>query len=147
MERLAYPYDITDEQYALVSDLLPPEKPEGSPGRTRSYSNRELLNGILYHLQVGGAWRSLPHDLPHWNSVYAYFRRWSADGTLERVQDALRRKMRLKAGKDPEPSAVIMDSQSVKSTHRGGEKRGRTSSRASAMMPPRTSKAASGIWP
>lgn len=133
--RRPYPYDLTDEQWELVSGLLPSEKPAGTPGRGRVHSNRELLNAILYQLRVGGAWRALPHDLPHWLSVYAYFRRWSADGTLERVHDALRRQVRLQAGKAAEPSVAILDSQSVKSTERGGErlgeKRGRTAGRAS----------------
>src|SRR5437660_2611508 len=104
MQRRAYPYDLTDEQYHLIADLLPTEKPAGAPGRTRSHSNRELLNAILYHLQVGGSWRSLPHDLPHWNSVYTYFRRWSVDGTLERCQEVLRRRLREKSGKSRSPS-------------------------------------------
>jgi|SRR5947209_4091936 len=157
MQRRAYPYDLTDEQYHLIADLLPTEKPAGAPGRTRSHSNRELLNAILYHLQVGGSWRSLPHDLPHWNSVYTYFRRWSVDGTLERVQEVLRRRLREKVGKKPEPSVTILDSQSVKSTERGGEKlatsgeptdkKGSKSGRASATMLTSTSKGVSATSP
>ena len=105
--------------------MLPAEKPADARGRPRQHSNRELLNGIYYHLRVGGAWRYLPKDLPHWNSVYAYFRRWSEDGTLERVHEALRRRVRERAGKKPEPSVLIVDSQSVKTTEKGGTPAGR----------------------
>lgn len=62
--RKPYPTDLTDEQYDLIAHLLPPEKAKGTRGREQIYSNRELIDGILYHLRVGGAWRTLPHDLP-----------------------------------------------------------------------------------
>jgi len=80
-----------------------------------------ILEAPLHSLEV----QCLPKDLPDWNSVYAYFRRWSEDGTLERIHDHLRRKVRLKAGKSPEPSVLIFDSQSVKSTEKGGAPAGR----------------------
>ncbi len=141
MDRKPYPTDLTDEQFVLVVHMLPPEKPEGTRGRKQLYTNRELLNGILYHLRVGGAWRTLPHDLPHWNSLYAYFRRWSQDGTLDRIQETLRTLVRRQAGKQPVPSVIILDSQTVKTTDKGGHR----SRPASVTTPTRRSKAASAI--
>ena len=126
MRTRIYPSDMADEQWDLIGHLLPAEKPGDARGRPRSYSNRELLDAIFYHEKVGGPWRYLPQDYPQWNSVYAYFRRWSEDGTLERIHDHLRRQVRLKVGKSPEPSVLIFDSQSVKSTEKGGTVAGRT---------------------
>ena len=141
--RKAYPADLTDFQYDLICCLLPPEKAKGTRGREQIYSHRELLNAILYHLRVGGAWRTLPHDLPHWNSVYAYFRRWSEEGTLDRIQDKLRTLVRRQAGKEPLPSAVILDSETIKTTDKGGNR----SSRALVTTPISRSRAANATSP
>ena len=142
-DRKPYPSDLTDEQFDLIAHLLPPEKPKGTRGREQIYCNRELINGLLYHLRVGGAWRTLPHDLPHWNSLYAYFRRWSEDGTLDRIQDQLRTLVRRQAGKEPVPSVVILDSETVKTTDKGGNR----SSRALVTTRIRRSKVANAISP
>src|SRR5215210_5291909 len=109
-----YPTDLTDRQWKLVEPLLP-SPPRGPAGRKPKHDKREIINAILYQVRAGGAWRMLPGDLPPWQTVYGYFRDWSADGTLDRVHDALRERVRAKQAKrNPEPSAGIVDSQSVK---------------------------------
>jgi len=109
-----YPTDLTDRQWKLVEPLLP-GPPRGPAGRKPKHDKREIVNAILYQVRAGGAWRMLPGDLPPWQTVYGYFRDWGADGTLERLHDALRERVRTKQDKrNPEPSAGIVDSQSVK---------------------------------
>jgi putative transposase len=117
MKRKAYPTDLSDEQWAELSPYLP--KVEG-PGAPRRVDLREILNAIFYLSHTGCQWRMLPHDLPPWELVYYYFSRWRDDGTLERLNRELRIKIRLLAGKDAEPSAAIMDSQTVKTTETSG---------------------------
>jgi putative transposase len=141
--RKPYPTDLTDAQWEWVAPLLPPEKPPLTRGRQRQYSNREIVNGILYHLRIGGAWRTLPHDLPHWNNLYAYFRRWSEDGTLHRLQEHLRTQVRLNAGKQATPSVVILDNETIKTTDKGRH----PSRRTLASTPTRRSKGANAISP
>lgn len=117
MPRQAYTSDLTDAQWAVLEPLLPPPK---SGGRPRSVDLREVVNGLLYLLHTGCPWRSLPHDLPPWGTVWTYFRRWRDDGTLERLHDEVRAQVRQQDGRDAQPSAVILDSQSVKTTEKGG---------------------------
>lgn len=81
---------------------------------------REIVNAILYMIWTGCPWRQLPHDFPPWGTVWDYFRAWRKDGTWTRIHDKLREMVRVKAGKDPQASAAIMDSQSVKTTEQGG---------------------------
>jgi transposase len=109
-----YPTDLTDRQWGLVEGLLPCPPP-GPAGRKPKHDKREIVNAILYQVRSGGAWRMLPADLPPWQTVYSYFRAWGADGTLDRIHDALREQVRTKQEqRSPAPSAGIVDSQSVK---------------------------------
>src|SRR5215207_152465 len=104
MERHAsYPSDLTDDQWAIVEPWLTPAARADRRGRPREVDLREVTNAVLYVLQEGCRWRALPHDFPAWQTVYWYFARWSDDDTLVRIQDALRRRLRQEAGRDPEP--------------------------------------------
>ena len=114
-ERL-YPTDLTDAQWAVLEPLIPPPKPGGRP---RALDMRQVVNAIVYLDRAGCQWRMLPREYPNWKTVYWYFTRWQDDGTWERLTDALRRQVRRQMGRDPDPSAAILDSQSVTTTQRG----------------------------
>jgi putative transposase len=117
MPRRRYPSDLTDAQWERIAPLIPPAKPGGRP---RGAEMREVLNGIFYVAREGVTWRALPHDLPYFGVCYWYLRRFQDDGTWEAINDALRQELRMQAGRDPEPSVAIIDSQSVMATERGG---------------------------
>jgi putative transposase len=119
MERAAYPTDLTDAQWEAIQAVLPKPK-GGKSGRRPKYPRREIWNAIFYQARAGCAWRLLPHDLPPWEVVWEHFSRWRDEGIIEAVHDALREKVRVQEGRDPTPSAAIIDSQSVRTPQKGG---------------------------
>src|SRR5215207_2770780 len=122
--RRAYATDLTDGQWALIAPLIPEAEPGGRP---RKAATRELVDAIFYFLRAGMAWRLLPHDLPPWQTVYYYLRRWQRDG----VWDALVMADRERVGREASPSAAILDSQSVRTADQKGGRRVTTRARRS----------------
>jgi putative transposase len=112
-----YPTDLSDEQWQALSRLIPPAKPGGRP---RTVNMRDVLNALFYLSRTGCAWRMLPKEFPPKDTVYYYFKNFRQDGTWERIHDLLRKRVRLKHGKLQQPSAAILDSQSVKTTEKRG---------------------------
>lgn len=110
-DRDPYATDLTPAQFKLIEPLLPPANLDG---RHEKHPRHEIVNAIFYMLRTGCAWRHLPHDLPPWQTVYWHFRRWRDDGTVDRIHDALRDRVRDADGRDPAASAGIIDAQSVK---------------------------------
>src|ERR671913_2288626 len=118
--RRGYATDLTGNQWALIAPLIPEAEPGGRP---RKASSRELVNAILYFLRAGMAWRLLPHDLPPWQTVYYYLRRWQREGVWDRVHHTLLTADRERAGRGPSPTAAILDNQSVKTADQKGDQR------------------------
>jgi putative transposase len=117
-KRIAYPSDLSDKEWETIKPHIP--TPIKNRDRKRIHSYREILNAILYLLRSGCAWRLLPHDFPPWKTVYNYFRIWRINGVWEQINAALRTELRVADGRKSEPSAAIIDSQSVKTTETPG---------------------------
>ena len=137
-DKLRYPSDVTDEEWAYVEPLLPPAK---RGGRRREVDVREVFNGVMYVLSTGCQWRYIPKDFPPKSTVYRYFCDWAWSGVLDRIHDALYVKCRERAEREASPTAAIIDSQSVKSAEKGGRASIRT-----AMMRARKSRARSATF-
>jgi len=118
MARKAYPSDVNDAEWLLIEALLPAKQHIGRP---REVDVREIINGIFYVLRQGYSWRALPHDLPPWQTVYNYFRYWQRLGVWSKINLALRHQVRQSLGRTSEPSAGIIDSQSVKTAEKRGK--------------------------
>ena len=111
--RLPYPSDLSDNEWEVIKPYIPPQS---NRGRKRVHSYREILNAIFYLLRSGCSWRMLPHEFPHWKTVYHYFRFWRLNGFWEHMNTVLRTELRIANGREPEPSAAILYSQFVKTT-------------------------------
>ena len=116
-----YPSDLADREWERLSPMIPAAKIGGRP---RTVDMRLVLNAIFYVVRTGCAWRYMPREYPPWQTVYGYFRQWRTDGTWQQMNDRLRVEVRLAEGRERQPSAAILDSQSVKTTERGGPDRG-----------------------
>jgi putative transposase len=116
-----YAPDLTDAEWEALEPHVPAPKKRGRP---RTHGSREILDAVFYVLKSGCPWRLLPLDFPPWESVYWWFGRWRSDGTFERLNTALRERLRTRSGRDPLPSAAIADSQSARTTGVGGKERG-----------------------
>lgn len=120
-KRAAYPSDLTDEQWPFIEPFVRVDEAKLGPQEVL-HSRREIVNAILYRTRTGCQWRYLPHDLPDWQIVFHYFQLWTRNGTLKRLHDSLRATVRTRAGKRAEPTAAILDSQSVKSAEEANER-------------------------
>lgn len=117
-DRQAYSTDLTDGQWEIIEPFMPAPKKRG---KKRQVDLHEVVNGILYISRTGCQWRNLPHDLPAKSTVWDYFARFKKDGTWGRIVDALRRGVRVAAGREPEPKTAAIDSQTVPTHHQGAE--------------------------
>jgi len=144
MKRKTYPTDLTDPQWECLEPFVPADKPGGRP---RTISLREILDAYWYLLRSGCSWRMLPHDFPPWQTVYSQLRRWKHDGLWPRLHARLVEESRLADGRPPEPSAAVLDSQTVKAGDHAGHRgfdAGKKNHRPQAARPGRHARAAAG---
>lgn len=117
MDTHPYSTTLTDAEWAVLEPLLPSP---ATTGRPRKHTVRTILDAIFYAVRAGHAWRLLPQEWPPWKTIYHYFRAWRLDGTWERIHTAVREAVRRQVGRDAQPSAAIIDSQSAKTMEQGG---------------------------
>jgi putative transposase len=122
MSRKPYPTDLTDAQWELLEPYLPKPKSGTRKGGRPAVDRREVVNAIVYHLRGGQAWELLPHDFPHYKTVFHYYAVWRKTGVWERVHDRLREDVRVEAGHPPQPQTGRIDSQTVKTTRTRGDR-------------------------
>lgn len=135
MPRQPYPSDLTDTEWTKLKPLLPPD--ENRIGSPREVELREVVNALMYVADNGIKWRAMPHDLPAWQTVYGYFRRWSQSGLWEQLNQALFKQVRIESGREEQPSLGLVDSQSVEMAQKGDLNR--------VLMATKRSKGASDI--
>ncbi len=121
MSRKPYPTDVSDDEWAFVAPYLT-LMTEDAP--QRDHSLREVFNGVRWVVRTGAAWRLMPHDLPPWYTVYQQTHRWLKAGVFEAMVQDLREVLRILAGRNEQPSAVILDSRTLQSTVESGHRAG-----------------------
>jgi putative transposase len=119
--RRRFTTDLSDAEWECIEPYI---RSPNKRGRPKIYSLRHVLDAVFCALRSGCAWRLLPREFPPWRAVYYWFRKWRIDGTFERLNAALRERLRIRSGSNAQPSAGIADSQSAKTTGVGGEQRG-----------------------
>src|SRR5690242_2509113 len=144
-----YPSDLSDEEWAILGPLITPGKQAGHP---QLFGLRRIVEAVFYLLRTGCQWRAMPHEYPPWPRVFYHFAKWRRQGTWERINTALRERHRVLKGRKPQPTAAIIDSQSVRTTEAGALRQLSTgcaggtfaASARAATTAPRRSPAASG---
>jgi putative transposase len=114
---MSYSSSLTNQEWLIIEPFIE----QGIMGRPRKHSIRDIIDAIMYVLRGGIQWRMLPKDFPPWKTVYDYFFRWKKNGKWDEIHDELRKKCRIKAGKEESPTAAIVDSQSVRTVQKGGK--------------------------